>query len=304
MSKTILVTGSNGLLGQKLVQKLVGRNGLTLYATDLGDNLNPEQDGYEYLDLDLTQASRVENVFRRIQPDVVIHGAAMTHVDQCETNVEGCQKINVEATATLARLCEGAQAFLIFVSTDFIFDGTAGPYREDDEPNPISVYGHSKLNAEKIVRELNSPWAIVRTVLLYGYVPGLSRTNIVLWVKKSLEEGKTIQVVNDQQRTPTLAEDLADGIISVMMRERQGIFHISGAEQMRIIDIARTVADFWKLDESLIQETDSVTIGQPANRPPITGFIILRAQTELGYKPHSLRAGLEVVDRQLKEAGI
>lgn len=304
MSKTILVTGSNGLLGQKLVQKLVGRNGLIIYATDLGDNLNPELEGYEYLDLDLTQSARVENVFRRIQPDVVIHGAAMTHVDQCETNSEGCQKINVEATATLARLCEAAKTFLIFVSTDFIFDGTAGPYREDDEPNPISVYGHSKLNAEKIVKELVSPWAIVRTVLLYGYVPGLSRTNIVLWVKKSLEEGKTIQVVNDQQRTPTLAEDLADGIISVMMRERQGIFHISGAEQMRIIDIARTVADFWKLDESLIQETDSVTIGQPANRPPITGFIILRAQTELGYKPHSLRAGLEVVDRQLKEAGV
>ncbi len=301
MSKTVLVTGSNGLLGQKIIQKLIARTGVTLIACDLGDNLNPMQEGYEYLELDLTQNTRVENVFRRIKPSAVIHAAAMTHVDQCEQNLDACHKINVEATETLSKLCEEFGAFMIFVSTDFIFDGKSGPYKEEDIPNPISVYGKSKLDAETIVRNLKTPWAIVRTVLLYGHVPGLSRTNIVLWVKKSLEEGKKIQVVNDQERSPTLAEDLADGIISLLMREKQGVYHISGAEQMRIIDIARTVADYWKLDASLIEETDSITIAQPANRPPITGFIILRAQTELGYKPHSLKAGLEVLDRQLKE---
>lgn len=301
MSKKVLVTGSNGLLGQKLIQKLITRTGLEVVATDLGDNLNPFQEGYEYIDLDLTQSTRVENVFRRLGVQAVIHAAAMTHVDQCEQNPEGCHKVNVEATATLSRLCAETGAFLLFVSTDFIFDGKSGPYKEDDIPNPISVYGKSKLEAEKIVQSVSSPWAIVRTVLLYGHVPGLARTNIVLWVKQSLEEGKKIKVVNDQERSPTLAEDLADGIISVIMREKKGIFHISGAEQMKIIDIAKAVAEYWNLDASLIEETDSVTIAQPANRPPITGFIILRAQTELGYKPHSLRAGLEVLDRQLKE---
>lgn len=302
MVKTILVTGSNGLLGQKLIQKLASRSGLEILAAGRGENQNPEREGYEYIDLDLTHATRVEAVFRQHKPDVVIHSAAMTHVDQCEQNQDECRKANVESTATLSRLCKETKAFLIFVSTDFIFDGTAGPYREEDKPNPLSFYGQSKLDAEEIVKsgEGIHPWAIVRTVLLYGFVPGMKRTNIVLWVKKSLEEGQKIKVVNDQQRTPTLAEDLADGIISVVMREKQGIFHISGSEQMRIIDIARKVAEYWNLDQSLIEESTSDIIAQPAKRPPVTGFIILRAQTELGYKPHTLKAGLELLDRQLK----
>jgi dTDP-4-dehydrorhamnose reductase len=298
--KKVLVTGSNGLLGQKLISKLSARTGMQIIATDLGDNLNPSIEDYEYIDLDLTQTTRLENTFKRIKPDAVIHAAAMTHVDQCELNPEACHKVNVEATETLARLCSDFGAFLIFVSTDFIFDGTAGPYKEEDQPNPLSVYGHAKWDAEKIVQSMTTPWAIVRTVLLYGFVPGLGRTNIVLWVKKSLEDGNKIKVVNDQERSPTLAEDLADGIIAVLMRKREGTYHISGSEQMKIIDIARTVAKHWNLDESLIEETTSDVIAQPAKRPPVTGFIILRAQTELGYKPHTLKAGLEVLDKQLK----
>jgi len=299
--KKILVTGSNGLLGQKLVNKLNERPGIDLIATGRGDNQNSTLEGYTYIDLDLIHSPKLETCIRDLKPDVIIHSAAMTNVDACEQNPELCHKVNVESTAVISKICQELNIFMIFVSTDFIFDGTEGPYREEDKPNPLSVYGHSKLEAEKIVQASSHPWAIIRTVLLYGFVPGMSRTNIVLWVKKSLEEGKNIRVVNDQVRSPTLAEDLADGIISVLMREKQGVFHISGAEQMRIIDIAREVADYWKLDTTLIEETTSDVIAQPAKRPPITGFIILRAQTELGYKPHSLKAGFELLDRQLKE---
>ncbi|NDA63780.1 MAG: SDR family oxidoreductase [Chitinophagia bacterium] len=297
----ILLTGANGLLGQKIVSRLSDRPNIEFLATDLGDNLNPWSDTYLYVSLDLTHTSAVEKVVRDFKPEVIIHGAAMTQVDVCEQQPEVCRKVNVEATATLCRLCEELKARMIFVSTDFIFDGTEGPYKEEDVPNPLSIYGHSKWEAEKVVQATPISWAIVRTVLLYGTVPGLARTNIVLWVKSSLEQKKPIKVVNDQERTPTLAEDLADGILLIVMKNRQGIFHISGAESFRIIDLAREVAQFWKLDTSLIEETDSSVIAQPAKRPPRTGFIILRAQTELGYKPHSLRSGLELVDRQLKE---
>jgi len=298
--KKLLLTGANGLLGQKLIQKLVERAGIELYATGRGDNLNAQPSGYTYLDLDLTDFPKLESAIRKIKPDIIIHGAAMTNVDACELDPVACNLVNVEVTQRLSALCEEWNGFFIFVSTDFIFDGTSGPYVETDTPKPISHYGHSKWNAEKLVEAAGHPWAIVRTVLLYGYVSGLSRSNIVLWVKKSLEQGQKIRVVNDQVRTPTLAEDLADGIISIAMREKTGIFHISGAEQMRIIDIARQVAEFWKLDASLIEESTSDVIAQPAKRPPVTGFIILRAQTELGYKPHSFRSGLELLDRQLR----
>jgi dTDP-4-dehydrorhamnose reductase len=298
--KKILLTGANGLLGQKIIQKLIDRAGIELYATGRGENINAVSSGYTYLDLDLTDFPKLEIAVRKIKPDIIIHGAAMTNVDACELDPAACNVVNVEVTQRLSALCEEWNGFLIFVSTDFIFDGTAGPYTETDTPNPLSHYGHSKWNAEKSVQAAAHPWAIVRTVLLYGYVEGLSRTNIVLWVKKSLEQGLKIRVVNDQVRTPTLAEDLADGIISIAMREKTGIFHISGAEQMRIIDIAKQVAAFWKLDASLIEETTSDVIAQPAKRPPVTGFIILRAQTELGYKPHNFKAGLELLDRQLK----
>jgi dTDP-4-dehydrorhamnose reductase len=191
------------------------------------------------------------------------------------------------------------KAFLLHVSTDFIFDGTHGPLTEEEKPNPVNYYGLSKLKAEALVQQYPYKWAIARTVLVYGIVEGMSRSNIVLWVKSSLEQGKSIQVVDDQFRTPTLAEDLAMGCWLIVKKQAQGIFNISGEEGLTPYEMALQVADYWQLDHSLINKADSSTFTQPAKRPPITGFVIDKAKSILGYQPHRFKEGIELLSTQL-----
>lgn len=296
----ILITGSNGLLGQKIISGYKSDPGLELIATARGENRMKNQEGYTYATLDITNRQDVFDVLSEFQPDCVIHTAAMTDVDACERDSDMCELLNVTATQHLADACSEMGIHLIHLSTDFIFDGTNGPYAEDDKPNPLSVYGHSKWRAEKIVKQLNSPWAIVRTVLVVGITEGMSRSNIVLWAKNALERGQPINVVSDQYRTPTLAEDLAQGCILVARKKATGIYNISGKDFMSIYELVHHVAAHWHLDHELINEVDSSILSQPAKRPLITGFILEKAYEQLGYEPHSFKEVLQIIEKQIK----
>lgn len=305
MGKKILITGSNGLLGQKLVYKLVTNPQVEVIATSRGANRLIKQDGYTYQSLDITNSAEIDAVLGKYQPDVVINTAAMTNVDACETAIEECHKMNVDAVQylinTLKKQSNNPQ--LIHLSTDFIFDGSKGPYRETDIPYPPkSIYSESKFVSEKIVKESGIKWTLIRTVLVYGVVDNMSRSNIVLWAKGALTEGKKINVVDDQFRTPTLAEDLADGCILAAMQGATGIYHISGKDFMSILEMVNKIADFWHLDKSLINPAKTSDIKQPAERPLRTGFILDKAMNDLGYNPHSFTEGLAVVDQQMKAA--
>lgn len=297
----VLITGSNGLLGQKLVSLLYLLPEVTLIATARGENRDEIYEDYIYESMDITSEENVLAVFRKHKPDAVIHTAAMTHVDQCELNKEDCVDQNITAVKHIVKACKEVGAFIVHVSTDFIFDGTHGPLTEEETPNPVNYYGWTKWEAEKAVEASGLKWAIARTVLVYGVVQDMSRSNIVLWAKNNLEQKKEINVVNDQWRTPTLAEDLAKGCWLIVQKQATGIFNISGEEMISPYDLAHTVADVWKLDKGLIKQADSSTFTQPAMRPPKTGFIIDKAKKVLGYKPHTLIEGLELVKEQLKE---
>jgi len=298
--KKILVTGSNGLLGQKIVYKLRNRPDVKLIATARGDNRLVEKSSYTYESMDITDKKSVDKVIDKYQPDSIIHCAAMTNVDACETDRENCVKSNIDAVKFIVEACERHDIHLVHISTDFIFDGKAGPYKEEDKPHPLSYYGWSKLKGEKIVRASKLRWAILRTVLVFGIVDNMSRSNIVFWVKGSLEKGRPINVVDDQFRTPTLAEDLADGCISASLKEAEGIFNVSGKDYMSIYELVQKVADFYHLDKSLINRVSSDKLNQPAKRPPKTGFVLTKAMKELDYRPHSFRESLEILDAQLK----
>jgi dTDP-4-dehydrorhamnose reductase len=293
----ILVTGSNGLLGQKLVELILTKED-HLIAT-AKSKLAIDLPRGEFRFLDITRLEEVEKVISETKPDVIINTAAMTQVDHCETEREKCWLNNVTAVENLVNTCEKTDTRLIHVSTDFIFDGTRGPLDELEKPNPLSYYGESKLAAEVAVQKSKTDWAILRTVLVFGITKDMSRSNIVLWVKKSLEEGKTINVVNDQWRTPTLAEDLAIGCYLAATKKAKGIYNISGYEMMTPYDIAIATADFFRLDKSLIKQTDSTQFKQPAARPPKTGFIIDKARKELGYQPRNFKEGLALLARQI-----
>jgi dTDP-4-dehydrorhamnose reductase len=304
----ILITGSNGLLGQKLVYKLREKNNIDLIATARGENRLVKQDGYQYESLDITIEKNVQQVFAKFLPDVIINTAAMTNVDACETDREGALAMNttsvtyqIKALEHLMQEHQNYHPHFIHLSTDFIFDGRHGPLDESEKPNPLSYYAETKLWAEEIVMASKLHWAIARTVLVYGIVDNMSRSNIVLWVKSSLEQGKTINVVDDQFRTPTLAEDLADGCILIAEKKASGIYNISGKDFYSILDLARTVADYYGLDKNLIKPSKSADIKQPAKRPPITGFIIDKAKNDLGYNPHSFVEGIKILEDQIRE---
>jgi dTDP-4-dehydrorhamnose reductase len=296
----ILITGSNGLLGQKLVELLANDDTVELIATARGEKRLPSSIGeYVYESLDVTDRVQVLNAIDKYKPDAIIHTAAMTNVDQCEFEKEACIKLNVDAVKYLIEAAEAANSFLLHLSTDFIFDGTEGPYSEEAEGNPVSFYGESKLNAEQLLIGSNIKWAIARTVLVYGIAHDMSRSNIILWVKSSLESGKNIQVVNDQWRTPTLAEDLAMGCALIAKKQAEGIFNISGKDMLTPYDMAIKTADFFGLDKGLITETDSSKFTQPAKRPPKTGFIIDKAKNMLGYNPCSFEEGIKILADQV-----
>jgi dTDP-4-dehydrorhamnose reductase len=296
----ILLTGANGLLGQKLITLLQNEQDVDLLATSRGASRFLHRN-ISYESLDIEDNDQVQEVTSRFKPDVIIHTAAMTNVDTCEEDREGCRRANVMAVEYLVKAAEQNNAFFLHLSTDFIFSGDSGPYAEDAEAKPVNYYGESKLASEKVVKKASTPWAIVRTVLVYGITPGMSRSNIILWVKNGLQNGKPLQIVDDQVRSPTLAEDLAAGCLLVARKKAEGIWHISGKDILTPYDMAIKTADFFELDKSLINRTDSTRFTQPAKRPPRTGFIIKKAVEQLGYQPHSFEEGIALLAEQITD---
>jgi dTDP-4-dehydrorhamnose reductase len=295
----VLITGSNGLLGQHLIPVFLQDSRYTVIATGRGPNRLPAQEGYIYEATNLRDATSVQHLLEKHKPDVLIHAAAMTQVDDCERNKDACWDVNVSATRYLIQAAEKTNTFFLFLSTDFVFDGLQGPYGEEDAVNPLSYYGASKVAAERLVKNSKLAWAIVRTVLVYGVAADPKRSNIITWVKNNLEQGKKLKVVTDQWRTPTLVQDLAAGCKLVADKKATGIYHISGNETLTPYEMAVQTAGYFKLNPQMLEQVDAKTFTQPAKRPAKTGFVIDKAVKDLGYKPHSFAEGLDIVAKEL-----
>lgn len=291
----ILITGSNGLLGQKLVRQLLKKK-CHFLATSSGENRNTNCPNSHYETLDISCEKDVRKILRNFAPDYIIHTAAITNVDYCESNQEECHEINVVATRYLFEESQKLNAYFLLLSTDFVFDGKEGDYCETDEPKPLSIYGTSKYDAERILTESqDSNWSIVRTIIVYGEGINLSRSNIVLWAREALRKGSPLQIIDDQFRSPTWADDLAWACIRICKLNLEGIYHISGPERMPIYDLVKRVGDFYQLETSCVKRTDSLSLNQSAKRPPITGFDISKAQKDLGYHPKTLEESLHLL---------
>ena len=297
--KRILVTGSNGLLGQKITERVLAQSDFELIATAKGPNRYPVTSGYTYAEMNILDPENVRQVVEQYRPDAIIHTAAMTNVDTCEEERALAYALNVEAVRTLVNLCESLQIQLVHLSTDFIFDGASGPYKEEAESNPLSYYGQTKVEAERLLQHSTAHWVILRTILVYGIVSDMSRSNIVLWAKGALEKGQPLNIVNDQWRMPTLAEDLAEICLLAVEKSAQGIYNASGKDMMSVSELVARVADYFKLDKSLINEVSGATLKQKAQRPAKTGFDLSKSISELGYQPHSFEEGLKLLDAQM-----
>lgn len=290
----ILITGANGLLGQCLVRQAIAKNYKVAGIGKGPDRLlSANLEGYAYTELDITDGAALQNFILADQPDTIVHAAAMTQVDACELNKPECYNVNVTATRFLIGAAEEIRAKLIFLSTDFIFDGQKGPYGEEDEPSPVNYYGSAKLAAEKAVMESKLEWVIIRTALVYGISQTPGRRNIISLITQNLEASKPIRMVDDQWRTPTFVQDLAKGVLLVIEKNARGVFHLSGDQLTTPYDMAVAAAKFFGLDDSLIERVSSDELHQPAVRPPRTGFIIDKAKKTLGFEPVSLEQGLQ-----------
>lgn len=289
----VLLTGANGFLGYYLSKQLIER-GHAVIATGRGDCRLPftTNQFFIYASMDFTDPFAVHDVFEKYKPEIVVHAGAMSKPDECEQNQWQAYVTNVEGTVTMLMNAEEHKCFFVFVSTDFIFDGTKTMYHEEDIPGPVNFYGKTKLEAEAAVKEYVYDWSVVRTILVYGK-PVSGKGNILTIVKEKLERGEDYSVVNDQVRTPTYVEDLASGIIAVIEKKATGVYHISGKNVLTPYEMAVKVADCFALNKSLIKKVTSGDLSQPARRPAKTGFDISKARNNLGYNPVSFEEGLQ-----------
>jgi dTDP-4-dehydrorhamnose reductase len=283
-----VVTGSSGLLGRRLVGILRDEHevvGIDKYV--------PE--GQRDLAVDITQKQCTIESIESTAPDVVVHTAAETDVDRCESERDLARRINVEGTANIAEACSKVDARLILVSTDYVFDGKKGNYSETDEPNPISFYGVTKLEAEHIVSSTSLKSLIIRTSVLYGWHP--TKLNFVTWILKGLRERQILKVVNDHINSPTLADNLADAIRKAIELDSQGILHIAGNERLSRFDFARRIAKRFDLDESLLLPVQMRDLKWVARRPRDSSLNVGKAEKELSIELFGVDRGLEEMAR-------
>jgi len=289
--RRLLVTGASGLLGNRIVA-LAKRD----YTVVPLHNTKPLHS--HSLKLDITDAIEIFNFFNKLKPAIVIHTASETNVDKCETKKEHAWKVNVEGTNNISEACKKVDAKLIYISTDYVFDGRKGDYKEDDTPNPINYYAVTKLEGEKQVIQNCKNFAILRTSVLYGWHP--LKRNFATWVINELKQNKEITVVEDHYNTPTLADNLAEMAIEAIPKDLQGVYHACGSERIGRYEFARQIARAFDLNQNLIRpiKMEQLT-AWIAKRPRDSSLNTNKIRGQLEAKPLNITEGL---DRMKKEA--
>jgi dTDP-4-dehydrorhamnose reductase len=296
--KRVLVIGSNGLLGQKVTELLVRGSAYHITLASQEDKPLRNLLTADYSRLDITNKKDVKRFVSSCEPDVIINAAAMTDVDACEKERDLAWRVNVVGVENIIDTAKKVGAKVIHISTDYIFDGKAGPYDENARPEPLSHYGKSKLASENALRISELDHMIARTMVLYGYAQGV-KSNFALWLIQNLERKMPVRVVDDQYGNPTLVDDLAHAIVSAIELDRSGIYNIAGRDILNRYEFALVLARVFDFDPGLITPIKTSVLHQPAPRPLRSGLITLKAEVELGYRPSTSEQGLLVLKSQL-----
>jgi dTDP-4-dehydrorhamnose reductase len=296
--RRVLIIGSNGLLGQKVTDLLLRGSAYNITLASKSEKPIGDVGSAQYMAMDITSRKDVKHVVFSCEPDVIINAAAMTDVDACERERELAWKINVGGVQNIIETARKNEAKIIHVSTDYVFNGRAGPYGENDDPEPLNYYGRSKLASENEIRASGLDYCIARTMVLYGYAHGV-KSNFALWLIQNLEKKLSVRVVNDQYGNPTLADDLAHGIMSALELGRSGIYHIAGREIISRREFAVRLARVFGFDSALIVPAKTSDLRQLAVRPLKSGLVTLKAEVELGIKPSTVEEGVTVLKSQL-----
>ena len=278
----ILITGANGLLGQEL-RSLLEKNNFHVIATGLGNDRLPNHN-HTYVELDISSSSQCDKVLEKYQPSIIINAAACTSVDQCEIKQDHCLMVNTYGVANFLRYAQEKKPHFIQVSTDFVFDGVSGNYRETDACNPLNFYGFSKLEAENILINSSIDYSIIRTSLIYGP----NGSNFLTSIMRKLKSGTELNIVDDQYRTPTYVVDLSRSILQLINHQKYGIYHISSGESLSIFNIVCNIAEYLKQNASSINRIKSSELNQIANRPFDSTLDINKAVKDWNFIPTKL----------------
>jgi dTDP-4-dehydrorhamnose reductase len=291
----LLLTGASGLYGSKLAMLATARNYEVCsgYSQDKPAFGTPTQ-------FDISDKNQVEEVFKKVNPEVVVHAAALTDVDKCETNKELAWRINVEGTKNIVEAGKKSSAFLVYLSTDYIFNGDTGRYREIDMPDPINFYGVTKLKAEEFVKEMADEYCIARASVIYGSIPAAGKVNFALWLLKKLKSNEQIKVVTDQWNSPTLNTNLAEMTLEIIENKIAGTFHLSGATRINRYDFAKLLAQVFNLDGNLIRSVTSAEFSWIAKRPRDSSLDTAKAQQTLKSKPLQVTEAVERLKQELE----
>ena len=293
----VLITGCNGLLGQKLAAMAPAY--VELMGLDLAEHAVALTLG-NYRRVDLAERKAVLACFDDFSPDWILNAAAFTNVNSAESERELCWRANVISVENLVLAARKSRSSMVHVSTDYIFDGKNGPYCEDDTPNPIGYYGKSKLASENVLRGSGIPFAVARTMVLYGHAPQI-KPDFVSWLIGALRQGKPVRIVTDQYGNTTLADELAQGLWRIVERSAQGIYHIAGAEIVDRYTFALKIAGLFDLEKALITPITTADLQQDAPRPMKSGLVVDKALTDLGLELSDVTGGLVKLKRQMED---
>ncbi len=297
-TKRVLVVGSNGLLGQRMAEFLIRGSAHKVTVSSIEPKPVRPLNSAAYIQLDITSKKDVKRIVHAAEPDVIVNCAAMTNVDSCENERELAWKLNVEGVEHLIEASRKTNSTIYHVSTDYVFDGKAGPYDEQARPEPLSYYGKTKLASENALHISGLDYFIARTMVLYG--TGIAvKPNFALWLIQNLEQKLPVKVVDDQFGNPTLVDDLAQGILSAIELERLGTYHLAGRDVVSRYEFAVRLARVFDFDPGLIVPIKTSQLHQPAPRPMKSGLVTLKAEVELGYRPSTVEQGLLVLRSQL-----
>ena len=292
----VLVTGGSSTPGYRIIQEFA-KAGYRVIA-QYNEHEIPEIEGVERVRLDLRESNKLTDLVNSVKPDIIIHTAAMGDVDRCEIEKELAWKVNVEAPLTLAKEVSKFNAFLLYLSTDYVFDGERGLYKEDDVPNPVNYYGLTKLIAENIIKSALSNYSIVRTSQIYGF--GLGRVNFARAVVESLSRGQKVRAFIDQWLSPTLNTLLAKVVRELVEIEYVGIIHVAG-ERINRCDFARAIAKKFGFDEKLIETITMRDIQFKARRPRDSSLDVSRARSIVKTDFYTLENSLNTFYKEWME---
>ncbi len=284
----ILIIGRSGLLGRSFVS-----DKHKIYGT-YSNHMMPSKNNIR---LDIRQHQKVNELIKKINPDVVVNTAYLNNVNLCETLPENTQEVNILGTYNLAKVCAKHKIKFVFFSTDYVFDGKRGPYKEGDKPNPISIYGQSKVFCEDFIKKMQD-YLIIRTTVIYGYNP--NRLNFVTWVIDRLGKKRRVRIVTDQYGNPTYAPDLAAATITLLEKNATGLYHLAGSTHINRYDFSKQICNAFKLDSRLIKPITSEELNQIAKRPLKAGFICSKAEKLMGRKMLGTTEGLNKFKKELE----